>query len=67
MAKILRFTLPKRSTPMAVVVSGSTILDFASGMRSTVVNRSGDTVVMRFPEAWLPFVRWPNATSSNRR
>ena len=52
---------------MAVGVSGSTILDFVSGTRSTVINRSGDTVVMRFPEAWLPFVRWSNATSSNRR
>jgi hypothetical protein len=52
---------------MAVVVSGSTILDFASGTRSTVVNRSGETVALRFPEAWLPFVRWPIATSSNRR
>jgi hypothetical protein len=52
---------------MAVVFSGSTILDFASRTRSIVVNRSGETVTMRFPEAWLPFVRWPNATSSNRR
>jgi hypothetical protein len=67
MAKILRFTLPKRSSPMGVSVSGSTIVDFSSMKRNAVVNRSGDTVALRFPKAWLPFVRWPNATSSNRR
>ncbi len=52
---------------MGVCVSGSTILDFSSMKRSAVINRSGETVALRFPEAWLPFVRWPNATSSNRR
>jgi len=52
---------------MSVSVSGSRILDFSPMKRSVVVNRSGETVALRFPKAWLPFVRWPNATSSNRR
>jgi hypothetical protein len=52
---------------MAVCVSGSTIIDFLSKKRNAVVNRSGDTAVLRFPKAWLPFVRWPGATSSNQR
>ena len=67
MAKILRFTLPKRNSPIGVCVSGSTIIAFSSMRRSAVVDRSGETVALRFPKAWLPLVRWPNATSSNRR
>lgn len=65
MAKLLRFRLSKRRSRLDSAFSDSTLLVFVPINKEVVVNTCAKTVRLRLPEAWLPFVRWSNATSTN--
>jgi len=66
MAKILPFRPePHPSTRYSRCLDGK-ISKFVPISRNAVIEKSAETLALRFPEAWLPFVRWPNATSTNR-
>lgn len=66
MAKILPFRPDAQTDTRQLRCFDVKILNFVPIRRTVVINRTGTTVTVRFPRAWLPFVRWPEATSLNR-
>jgi len=66
MAKILPFRPDAQARTRNSRCLDSKIFNFVPISRNAVINRNAGTLVLRFPEAWLPFVRRPNATPTNR-
>jgi hypothetical protein len=66
MARILPFRPDTQASTRKSQSLDSQILNVVPINRNVVANRGSKAVALRFPEAWLPFVRWPIATSTNR-
>jgi len=62
MAKLLKFRLVKRSTPIGARFCESKMFSFVAPHKEAVVSRSTTTAGLRFPNAWLPFVRRSTAS-----
>jgi hypothetical protein len=66
MARILAFRPDTQTSTRKSRCLDSKIFSVVPISRNAVINRTSTNVGLRFPEAWLPFVRWPVATSTNR-
>jgi hypothetical protein len=67
MAKMLRFSLPKRGSPLDLRCSGGEILIFKPIKEDVVINKAAKTSTPDFPEAWQPFVSRPSATTVKKK
>ena len=66
MARILPFRPDTQASTLKSQCLDSKILNVVPIKRDAVTNGCSKAVALSFPEAWLPFVRWPIATSTNR-
>ena len=66
MAKILRFTLPKGISPQSSEHLESKFVNLAPIKAVVVINNGTKSHIARFPEAWQPFIRWPDSQSTRR-